>query len=306
VSIQGYFKKQKSLKCIYHLRLTEGGMFPNLRRTIVLFSSFVILAFCLSSFGSPVSAYSSALSFSSPARIVKSYSATAYESTNWAGYAINAATDSVSQVKGSWTEPAVTCSSGTTTGYAVFWVGIDGLTSGTVEQTGTAAECANGVASYFAWYEFYPSPIMEIASLTVSPGNVISASVRYSTSTSKFTISIKDVTTGKSFSHSAAVSGADRSSAEWIAEAPAYCSSPTCLYPLANFRTASFGKDTTRVTGTNAATVSGSTKPILKFGSMVEELVMVDLPPGTTTKAQPSALSTDGTSFSITWVGAGP
>jgi len=275
---------------------------PIPRRTIVLLSSFVILIFCLSSFSS-TGAYTSH-SISSPARIVKNYSATILDSSNWAGYAINAATGSVTQVKGSWTEPSVSCSSTTTTEYAVSWVGIDGLTSGTVEQTGTAAECFNGVASYFAWYEFYPAGSVVITKVPVSPRNVISASVKYSSTTSKFTVMIKDVTTGKSFSHSASVVGAARNSAEWIVEAPAYCIGPGCLYPLANFGTATFGKDTTHVTGTDTATVSGSTKPISKFGSMVDELVMVNTVAAT--KAQPSALSTDGTSFSVAWVSAGP
>ena len=272
------------------------GMFPNVKRTVVLLSSFVILAFCISSFSGTVSVYNSPSSLSSPARLGKAYTATAYYSTNWAGYAINASAGSVTQVKGSWTEPAVACPS-TTTEYAAFWVGIDGLKSGTVEQTGTAAECANGVASYFAWYEFYPSGSVEITSITVSPGNVFSASEKYSSTTARFSISIKDMTTGRSFSHSAAVPGAARSSAEWIAEAPAYCSSPTCLYPLANFGTASFGKDTTLVTGTNTATISGSTKAIGKFPlSMVDSLNMVNIA-DTGYKAQPSALPKDGNQF---------
>jgi hypothetical protein len=277
-------------------------MFPKTRRTIVLLSSLVILVFCLSSF-STSGAYSTP-SFSSPARIVKNYSATILDSSNWAGYAINAPTNSVTQVKGSWTEPSVICSSTSAIEYAVFWVGIDGLTSGTVEQTGTAAECSSGVASYFAWYEFFPAGSVGIITVPISPGNVISASVKYSSTTSKFTVMIKDVTTGKSFSHSASVVGAARSSAEWVVEAPAFCIGPGCLYPLSNFGTATFGKDTTHVTGSDTATVSGSTKPISKFGSMMDELVMVNAVAAT--KAQPSALSTDGTSFSVAWVSSGP
>ena len=157
-----------------------------------------------------------------------------------------------------------------------------------------------GVISYFAWYEFYPKRSVTISILTIGAGDEISANVTYSTAANKFTIKIEDVTTGKSFTHSAAVSGAVRSSAEWIAEAPTYLGSITAL---PNFGTVSFGKDKTSVTGTDSATISGATKVISKFGSMTKEIVMTNT---TNVKAQPSALSVDGSSFSVTWVSAGP
>ena len=279
-------------------------MFPNPRRTAVLLSSFVILVFCISSFNNPVSAYNSTPSFSSPARIVKTYSSTAYSTSNWAGYAISAPIGSVTGVKGSWIQAAVTYPAKGVED-AVFWVGIDGFGTSTVEQTGTIAQCHNGVLSYGAWYEFYPSALVVISTLKIkiTPGDKISASVKYSATTTNFTTTIKDVTTGKSFTKSAAAPGADRSSAEWIVEAPTLGSG---LSALPNFGTASFGKDSTLVTGTNTATISGSTKVISKFGSMVDSITMVDNPSVTPIKAQPSALSTDGTSFSVAWVSAGP
>jgi hypothetical protein len=251
----------------------------------------------------PNTTTTAAFFISSPAKLYGTPAS--LESYNWAGYAINSTSGSVSQVKGSWKQPAVTCpSSGVYV--AAFWVGIDGLTSTTVEQTGTTAECVNGVASYFAWYEFYPNASVLISPVPVKPGNTISASVTYSTKTDKFTAMIRDASTGKSFSTSAAVAGAERSSAEWIEEAPASCYLITCLYAMPDFGTASYGKDTTSVTETNWATISGTTGPISKFGSTVDSLTMVTYPSGTPVMAQPSALSKDGTSFSITWVSAGP
>jgi Peptidase A4 family len=271
--------------------------------TVVL-SSIVIVLFCLSSFSTSVSSYSGTL-VSGPAKIAKIYSVSSWGSLNWAGYAINASQNSVTQVKGSWKEPTATCPAATTQ-IAAFWVGIDGLTSPTVEQTGTMAECVNGVTSYFAWYEFYPNPSVIISTLVIHPGDVISATVKYSSTTSKFTTTIKDVTTAKSFSHSSAVPGALRSSAEWIAEAPLSCTLITCIYPLANFGIVSFGKDTTLATGTDTATIGGVTKPISKFGSEVDSLTMVNVA-DTAIKALPSATpSLDGTSFSVTWMSAGP
>ena len=60
-------------------------------------------------------------------------------STNWSGYAVAGGT--YTTVTASWVQPAVTCSG---TAYSSFWVGIDGDTSNTVEQTGTEADCSSG------------------------------------------------------------------------------------------------------------------------------------------------------------------
>src|SRR5579871_6444221 len=65
-------------------------------------------------------------------------------SGNWSGYAITGS--AFTNATASWIVPAVSCSSGTQ--YAVFWVGIDGYSSNTVEQTGTEAVCSGGKATY--------------------------------------------------------------------------------------------------------------------------------------------------------------
>src|SRR5579884_4318905 len=72
-------------------------------------------------------------------------------STNWSGYAVTG--NRFTSVSASWTEPAVTCSG---TAYSSFWVGLDGDTSNTVEQTGTDADCSGSTPQYYAWYEMYP------------------------------------------------------------------------------------------------------------------------------------------------------
>jgi hypothetical protein len=131
----------------------------------------------------------------------------------------------------------------------------------------------------------------------VSPGNHMSASVTYTGS--EFTISIANETTGKTYSKSGRVSGAARSSAEWIAEAPC-CTNRGGILPLSDFGTVDFGDDYTGVSGTNDATDSSVSGPISAFGGTVNEAIMVN---GTTgaDEAVPSALSSDGTSFTVTW-----
>lgn len=219
---------------------------------------------------------------------------TVEESTNWSGYAVTGS--SFTKALGSWTVPTVNCSTTPNT-YSSFWVGIDGWTSSTVEQTGTDSDCDGTTPSYYAWYEFYPNPSYLISSVPVSPGNVISASVTYSGS--EFTITLTNETTGKSYSRSARVRSAKRSSAEWIAEAPC-CTNAGGILPLSDFGIVYFGDDYTAVANTNDATDSSASGNIGAFGSNIYESIMVNGSTGAN-EAVPSSLSADGTSFSVTW-----
>jgi len=219
-------------------------------------------------------------------------------SENWSGYAVTGAADSVTDAKASWTVPAVTCSQSSgrrsPSAYSSFWVGIDGYSSSTVEQTGTDSDCSSGRPTYYAWYEFYPHPSFE-ANLAIKPGDRISAEVSYGNG--EFTVKLTDETTGKSFSTSSKVPSAQRSSAEWITEAP---SSNSGILPLADFGTVDFGEDYTGVGSTCYATVNGTTAAIGSFGANVSSITMV-----TSSGAQvavPSGFSAaDGSSFSVTW-----
>jgi peptidase A4-like protein len=215
-------------------------------------------------------------------------------SSNWSGYAIPGT--SFTSAKASWTVPAANCASGRQ--YAAFWVGMDGYTSSTVEQTGTDSDCTGGNPSYYAWYQFYPNPSYQIASLKIAPGDRMAAKVVYSGS--QFIIAIEDVTTGKSYSTSATVPGAARSSAEWVAEAPC-CTADGALLPLADFGSVLFGEDSTAIGGTNSAADSANSGVIGVFPA-IQEITMTNgngLQSGIL-KAYPSGLS-DGTSFSVTW-----
>ena len=207
-------------------------------------------------------------------------------STNWSGYAVTAATGAVTAVSGSWVVPTV---SGTGTSYSSAWVGIDGYSSNSVEQIGTDSDVSNGKATYYAWYEMYPAGMVTISSLTISATNAISASVSYSAN--KFSLTIKDTTTGKSFTTTQTMSGAQRSSAEWILEAP---SSNFGVLPLADFKSINFSAA--------QATISGTTGSISNLPSKdsVNQINMVSDETGAT-ETTTSALSNNGTSFSVTY-----
>ncbi len=250
-----------------------------------------------------------------------------YESTNWAGYAVTGGKGSVTDVKASWQVPAAQCSATHANGYSSFWVGIDGWTSNSVEQVGTDSDCVslNGktdTPTYYAWFEFYPQPsyLVEFPS-AIEPGHFISAEVTATTVTAsagpgrfgqggsqggtKFTVTVSDLTTGYTFSTSSTVSAAQQTSAEWIAEAPC-CGNKGQVLPLAPFGVADFGSDFTGVKTTAYATVSGKTGTLASFGANVQESTMVDESSSSTVKAQPSAVSSDGTSFSVQWLNPGP
>jgi len=213
-------------------------------------------------------------------------------SSNWSGYAVLGS--SFTSVKGSWVVPTAICPSAQGQ-YAAFWVGLDGYSSDSVEQTGTDSDCdGDNNPSYYAWYEFYPKPSYTV--MRVNPGDRISASVVYRGS--EFTITITDENTGQFYTKSSSVRGAQRSSAEWITEAPC-CARGNGILPLSDFVTVGFGSDYTALAGTNDATDSTTSGPIASFPTIWEINKT-----GSSTSPQLStcsALSADGTSFSCSW-----
>jgi len=218
-------------------------------------------------------------------------------SSNWSGYAVTGANGSVSDVKGSWVVPSVNCGT-TPNAYSAFWVGIDGYSSNTVEQIGTDSDCQSGSPLYYAWFEFYPHPSFNVNSLVIKPGDRISAEVTYASG--RFTVTLTNETTGKSFSTSTKTNSAKRSSAEWIIEAP----SGGGVLALADFNSVSFGDDYTSVSATCNATVGGTSGVIGTFGVNVYDITMDTS--NSTIKSKPSGLSGDGSSFTDAWYSAGP
>jgi hypothetical protein len=151
-------------------------------------------------------------------------------SSNWSGYA--GTTGTYTSVSASWTQPTGTCKSGDQ--YAAFWVGLDGYSSSTVEQTGSEVDCVGRTAEYYAWYEAYPAA-SENYSNTVKPGDHFNATVTYAGS-NKFSLYIADTTQSWSHTTTVTVRGAARSSAEVIVEAPC-CTNSGGILPLTDFGT---------------------------------------------------------------------
>jgi Peptidase A4 family len=264
-------------------------------------ASLFILLFLLPSFMAPQ------LTFVSAPFVRAATNGSTLGSINWSGYAVNGTAGSITVATASWTIPAVTCpTSGNT--YAALWVGIDGFQSTTVEQTGTDSDCNNGVATYYAWYEFYPKLSRSINTISANPGDRIGAVISYSTSSGLFTIAIKDFTTNQGFKTSSSVSGAQRSSAEFIVEAPEVCTLKGCsLTALSDFGTAGFGLGNTGIALNCGLIMNGVKGSIGSFPSTnVWPIDMVSQSNPSIVKSQPSALTDSGTSFNVTWENAGP
>ena len=166
---------------------------------------------------------------------------------NWSGYAISTSANSVSYVAGSWVVPAVNSKSN---GYSAVWVGIDGYSSKTVEQVGTEEDVVNGQATYYAWYEMYPSASVTIPNFTVKAGDSITATIGYDSTHQNFVLTINDPTESGTYTITQTATGAARSSAEWILEAPA---TDHGILALASFGSVTFANAYATVNGTTGA-----------------------------------------------------
>jgi Peptidase A4 family len=193
-------------------------------------------------------------------------------STNWSGYAVTGGR--YTSVSATWKQPTATCSG---TAYSSFWVGLDGDTSGTVEQTGTDADCSGSTPKYYAWYEMYPKFPVNFSN-PVTPGDTMTASVTTNGSGS-FTLKISDTSKGWTNTTTARLKSAKLASAEVIAEAP---SSSGGVLPLANFGTVNFSG-----ASANGALLTSNTAGI----------DAITMESGSTVKAQPSSISSGG--FSV-------
>lgn len=172
-------------------------------------------------------------------------------SSNWAG-AVLIGTGYTS-VTGTIVVPTPSKPSGgsSSTEYAASaWVGIDGDTCQTaILQTGVDFYVQGSSISFDAWYEWYPDYAYDFSGISISAGDTITMTVTAS-SKSGGTATVKNVSTGKSVSHT--FSGESDSlcetNAEWIVED---FSSGNSLVPFADFGTVTF-------TGASAKTSSGS------------------------------------------------
>lgn len=235
-------------------------------------------------------------------------------SSNWAGYVATGVGSSAttaspamtySDVTGRWIEPSAICTGAPTS--VALWVGLGGysVSSNKLEQAGTSADCKpDGTASYYAWYELVPADSVNI-DLKIDPGDVIVSSVV--ASGSKILVQIIDRTRGTRFTRRLTMSAPDLTSAEWIAEAPAECSSGNdCQqFSLTNFNSVTFSRTFAIGNGTSGTITSPAwTATAMQlvpsahrfFGGLNNTR---SGPAGA--GASPLALAPDGSGFTIDW-----
>jgi hypothetical protein len=130
----------------------------------------------------------------------------------------------------------------------------------------------------------YPKSLVQVSSVRVQPGDSLTGEVTYSGGGS-YVLSLRNNTTGESFSTTQSASGAARSSVEWVMEGP---SNGT----LTNFGTVGF-------TG-SSATISGQTGNLGSFGSTADPITMVGK--RGVKRAVPTSPLTSPDGFTVTWL----
>ena len=213
-------------------------------------------------------------------------------SRSWAGYIVDSDLEKSNQqvvgVNASWTVPRVSVYSTDT--YSSAWIGIGGKSEKNLIQAGTEHDAANGNEFYVAWYELLPDQAVRIPSMTISPGDLITASITLADSeTNQWSIRIYDATTAQGFSQNFGYNSSQLS-AEWIVESPSLNGQVSAL---ANFGTLTF-KDAYAKVGSDVGAIGNfSYSKVIMTNDLSLQLASV------------SHLSADGSSFNVTYLKSG-
>lgn len=210
-------------------------------------------------------------------------------SRTWAGYVVASDLEKTHEqiigVNASWTVPRIRVSS--TDMYSSAWIGIGGRFDKTLIQTGTEHDSINGQEYYSAWYELLPDQAIRIPDISISPGDLITASITLVNSdTNEWSIRINDITKNQGF-HQTFTYNSSRLSAEWIVESPTVEGQ---VSELANFGTLTF-KDAHAKIGDNIGKINSfSYSQVIMTNDLSLQLASV------------SPLSASGASFNVTYL----
>jgi hypothetical protein len=228
--------------------------------------------------------------------ITSDASTTVTVSENWSGYAV-AGKKAYNYVHSTFVEPTITCP-GVADQWTSDWVGLDGYNDQTVEQDGTFAWCGGAdhtTPKYEAWYEMFPAGSVSV--FAVHPGDIIDASVTYSDTTSEFSLTVSDLSTGKTATDTAACSTCERASAEWIIERPALCNAAETSCFITEL--ADFGSST--MTGDEASVDGGAVKGVGSFNNDAIDIVNPDANGDGGFYSLDTVGPISGKSFTATW-----
>ncbi len=224
---------------------------------------------------------------------------------NWSGYADTASTP-FNAVRSTFVQPTVTCP--VPGAWTLFWVGFDGFNNGTVEQAGTAAQCttdSNPHPIYYAWWEMWPTNLIQVMPISINPGDTISASAIYTASNASYSLNVTDKSNKQQYTQvttCAANLSCVRQSAEWIVERPTL--NDGSYSPLANWNTMQLKTDQA---ATTTAVPRGNKpgKPIYKpISAFSNTPIYMQSQNSGATMAAPGSLNKAGNLFSDNWLAA--
>jgi Peptidase A4 family len=255
---------------------------------------------------------------------------TANNSTYAAGYQVDSLNDTIYSISGSWIVPTIsTCSvsDNSTWGETLDMVGTEAQVIYSEAAIGSELTCLKGNATYSVFYDTPGYPLRGIQTdlpIHVHPGDAINASLQIAHGSMW-----ENLTDGQQVLHSKTpyqyspprvrypVKGADLALCV-VDTVVLVTSSEEEIYNDPKFTKTSFGQDSTNLTGTCNVTEENPTSnafisgPIGSFGNAswaknYTSLYQLRLGTNATgtfvVDALPSALSADGSSFSVTWKG---
>jgi len=144
-------------------------------------------------------------------------------SSNWSGYAIEGG--GITGAAGTFTVPTLNPSGDETD--ASEWVGVDGVSNGSLIQAGIHEEDLNGQLTVWPWWEILPAPETAIFGMPINVGDSIGVKIHKVAGTT-WQIDLVDNTTTQAYSIRRSYSGPS-TSAEWIVEAPTIGSNTATL-----------------------------------------------------------------------------
>ena len=210
-------------------------------------------------------------------------------SRTWAGYVVETdlekSHEQIVSINASWTVPRIRVSS--TDAFSSTWIGIGGRFDQTLIQAGTEHDSVNGNEYYSAWYELLPGNAVRITDMSVSPGDLITASITLvDADTNMWSVKVYDAGKKQGFQQTFAYNSSQVSS-EWIVESPTLDGQ---ISSLANFGKLTF-KDAYVKIGDNVGTISSfSYSQVIMTNDLSVELASV------------SPLSADGSGFNVTYL----
>jgi len=234
--------------------------------------------------------------------------ATNVASGNWSGYQSSTENNFIGAVM-AWNVPSASTAANSSA-YSSIWPGIGtgDSPSDSLVQDGTEQDvsCLLSVCThdYYPWFEVVPEENQEeISNLAISPGDAIESYVEWEPVDGEAYFYIDDITTGYAVYDIQYTDGGQftgtGSQGEWIVERTETGSN---LPPLANF-------GTVNIVVASGAQGTGWEDPNLTYPAAADnspyEITMKSCDGGTKTLARPSALASDGTDFSVTFVQRG-